>query len=239
MSDHALQGRMHPGGLFTSRLHSVLDIFAHTLAFALDSLGFPGMCAACYTADVYFIARNMIAFRLFLAAMWTALMLSGQPAFSQESSPGPGAAPPASCPVTRRPENEFRPPVPYKRDEKSYWFGTEKLWTRLSDRGIWQTHFSAPDPSKPVPQIDVLWMSVNQNWQLELHPDLKVKGRRLDGPSPRMLATPAFRSYKESTEAMQTGVVIFFPGCWEITGEYKGSTLTFVVWVEEFNQPTK
>ena len=31
---------------------------------------------------------------------------------------------------------------------------------------------------------------------------------------------------------MLTGVYVPAPGCWEITGEYHGNKLSFVVWVE-------
>lgn len=181
----------------------------------------------------------MIALRLVLATVWLAPMMSTQPVVSQESSPTPATTPPASCPVTPRPANEFKPPAGYKRDEKQFWLGTEKLWTVMNDRGIWQDQFFAPHPGKPLPQVEILWMSVNQDWQREPHPDLSVKGKRLDGPSSAILATPAFRSPRDPTAAMMTRVFIPLPGCWEITGEYKGNTLTFVVWVEDINESSK
>lgn len=33
------------------------------------------------------------------------------------------------------------------------------------------------------------------------------------------------------TSAMLTGVYVPAPGCWEITGDYQGDRLSFVVWV--------
>lgn len=33
--------------------------------------------------------------------------------------------------------------------------------------------------------------------------------------------------------AMLTGVHVPTPGCWEITGDYEGDKLSFVVWVEQ------
>jgi hypothetical protein len=32
---------------------------------------------------------------------------------------------------------------------------------------------------------------------------------------------------------MLVGVYVPTPGCWEITGEYRGEKLSFVVWVKE------
>jgi hypothetical protein len=154
----------------------------------------------------------MTTLRLVLAALSAALIVSAQPGFSQESSPAPGGAPPASCPVTLRPANEFKPPAGYKRGEKEFWLGTENLWTVLSDRGIWQDHFYPPHPGRPLPQIEIPWMSTNQDWQLKAHPDLKVKGKRLDGPSSPMLATPPFRPNSDPSATMTTNLYIPLPG---------------------------
>jgi hypothetical protein len=35
---------------------------------------------------------------------------------------------------------------------------------------------------------------------------------------------------------MVTGVYVPTPGCWEITGEYNGQQLSFVVWVKPVKQ---
>jgi hypothetical protein len=35
---------------------------------------------------------------------------------------------------------------------------------------------------------------------------------------------------------MLTGVYMQTPGCWEITGEYKGQKLSFVVWLYPVKQ---
>ena len=35
---------------------------------------------------------------------------------------------------------------------------------------------------------------------------------------------------------MLVGVYVPTPGCWEITGDYKGQKLSFVVWVQPVNQ---
>ena len=33
---------------------------------------------------------------------------------------------------------------------------------------------------------------------------------------------------------MLVGLELPYPGCWEVTGEYQGTLLSFVAWVPEF-----
>ena len=80
----------------------------------------------------------MTAVRFVLVTELVALTARSQQNSPQESSAQPQPVPLASCPITRRPAKEFIPPVPYKRDENSFWLGTEKLWTFLPQRAIWE-----------------------------------------------------------------------------------------------------
>jgi hypothetical protein len=60
-----------------------------------------------------------------------------------------------------------------------------------------------------------------------------MRAQRLDLPDQifeQSGATNASHSSFPAT-AMLQGVQLPLPGCWEITGEYKGEALTFVVWV--------
>jgi hypothetical protein len=80
----------------------------------------------------------MTAFQFVLVIALVALTARSQQNSPQEPSAQPQPVPPASCPITRRPAREFIPPVPYDRDENSFWLGTEKLWTFLPERVIWE-----------------------------------------------------------------------------------------------------
>jgi hypothetical protein len=55
---------------------------------------------------------------------------------------------PESCPVTKPLDPPFIPPPPYPtKTTDSFWFGTEKLWTLLPDKGAWNglPHYSPGD----------------------------------------------------------------------------------------------
>jgi hypothetical protein len=61
--------------------------------------------------------------------------------------------------------------------------------------------------------------------------DLKVTGRRLDGDAPPLVVDKVTNALFVPRAVMLTGVIVPTPGCWEITGAYKGQQLNFVVWV--------
>ena len=133
------------------------------------------------------------------------------------------ASPPESCPVTRPPNPPFTPPPPYPPVPGSrFWYGTEALWTWLPADGTWQ-----------ILRDKSFWWRVGYDWRTEQQPRLKVTGRRLDAPAPPFVDSgPATNGYRDDIGAfMLTMVDLATPGCWEITGEYAGTQLSFVVWV--------
>jgi hypothetical protein len=153
---------------------------------------------------------------------------------------------PASCPVTRRPAKAFIPPAPYPTDlpENVFWLGTEKLWTDLREPMIWGWAPHQPGHEQEVQPLTakIFWWRVGYDWRAEPQPNLTVTGRRLDGPAPPLMvmtwprrnAAPAqaTNAIMGRTSAMLTGIYVPTPGCWEITGDYQGDKLSFVVWVE-------
>ena len=80
----------------------------------------------------------MITLRFVQIITLAALTGSGQQIPPQPASPHPESSIPPSCPVTRRPAHEFIPPATYERDDVAFWLGTEKLWTFLPERAIWE-----------------------------------------------------------------------------------------------------
>ena len=131
-------------------------------------------------------------------------------------------APPAFCPVARPPDPPFVPPAPVTLFAGSVWHGTAALWTQPPRDGTWQGYTQK-----------VLWWRQGYDCRGEPQPDLAVIGRRLDAPAPPLVASLATNAYNAADigSAMLVGVRIPTSGCWEITGRYGGTTLSFVVWV--------
>jgi len=135
---------------------------------------------------------------------------------------------PASCPVTQPPQPPFAPPAPLAPFAGHFWHGSVALWTQSPADGIWQR----------LPQSDegygqkVLWWREGYDWRAEPQPALTVTGRRLDGPAPPLVAPQATNAFAaEIGSAMLVGVIIPTTGCWELTGRYAGTALSFVIWV--------
>ena len=173
----------------------------------------------------------MTVLRLVLLISLLAVTTRGQQNSTQQS-----LVPPSSCPVTVPPTNPFKPPAPYTFDENGNGFllGPEKLWTILRKSGVW---YWAPHPPGQENQVQPLtektfWISSDFNWKEEYPPELRVTGRRLDGPAPPLRTLTSTNAFPGPTAAMLSGVYVPTPGCWEITGEYKGQKLSYVVWLE-------
>jgi hypothetical protein len=161
-------------------------------------------------------------------------------AMGQQNSSRQALVPPASCPVTVPPADPFIPPHPYERSDNKNGFllGSDKLWTGLRKSGVWWWGPHAPGHEQEVQPLTekVFWGSVAFNYRKEYPPKLKVTGRRLDGEAPPLLTLTPTNACPGPTAAMLTGVYVPTPGCWEITGDYKGQKLSFVVWVEPVKQ---
>ena len=176
----------------------------------------------------------MITLRFVQIIALVALTSSGQQTPPQSASPQTEAPIPASCPVTRRPAREFIPPAPYERDDVAFWLGTEKLWTFLPERAIWEWAPHEPGREQEVQPLTakIFWMHLGYDSRAEPRPAIKVTGRRLDGPTLPLLVLPSTNAFQGPGSAM-TGVYVPAPGCWQITGDYHGNKLSFVVWVEQ------
>ena len=146
--------------------------------------------------------------------------------------------PPASCPVTTPPANPFTPPGSDELSENEFPVGTEKLWKYLSKSGIWEWEPHKPGHEHQVQPLTVktFWWSEDFNYREEYPPELKVTGRRLDGDAPPLLTLTPTNAFVGPAPAMLVGVYVPTPGCWEITGDYKGQKLSFVVWVQPVKQ---
>ena len=159
---------------------------------------------------------------------------------SAQQNPQRTSAPPASCPVTLAAPMPYLPPPQYELDHNTtgFWIGTDKLWTALSRPGVWEwaPHKPGHDNEVQPLTIKLFWGSVDFDWKTEYPPVLKVAGKRLDGDAPPLLTMRPTNAFPGPTAAMLVGVYVPTSGCWEITGEYKGEKLSFVVWVQPVKQ---
>jgi hypothetical protein len=151
----------------------------------------------------------------------------------------PGVSVPASCPIAHRPATPFVPSAPYREIDSDralagfFFVGTDGLFATLRDPMVWRW---APHPQGqeqslyPITAM-LVWHRVGYKAKKEPFPDLKLTGRRLDGPSlPPVFARPS-NALSPEGGVMASGVYLPSPGCWEITAEYEAEKLSYVVWV--------
>jgi hypothetical protein len=138
-----------------------------------------------------------------------------------------------SCPVTKPSLMAFIPPSPYPTElpADSFWFGNEKLWTSLLMDGTWNSlsHYEPTDIRNKL-----FWWHEGYDWRTENPPNLTVTGKRLDAPAPSLTTDEhanAGWGNDSNHPFMVAGVFIPTLGCWQISGDYKGDKLTFVVLV--------
>ena len=167
---------------------------------------------------------------IILASMFTACSPANSQAIaSTETSILPNDL--GTCPVTQPSEPRFTPPPPYPQNApfpNRFWHGTDSLWTLLPKDGVW-----AALPHNPEGYTQkVFWWRKGYSWAEEPEPQLTVTGRRLDVPTPPLIVSQATNAFAEDIQSA-TLVGVDFPtlGCWEISGRYGDSELSFVVFV--------
>jgi hypothetical protein len=177
----------------------------------------------------------MTTLRLVLIMAFAALTASGKKTTANPSQVEPI---PDSCPVAHRPATPFIPSPPFREKAAQlappvFLIGTDKLFTSLNDPMVWEWRPHEPGHEREVQPLTakIFWFRVGYDYHTEPQPDLKVTGRRLDGPAPPLLTFDhATNAILGDMASMLTGVYVPTPGCWEITGDYKGDKLSFVVW---------
>lgn len=132
------------------------------------------------------------------------------------------------CPTTLPPSPAFQPPSPYQSIFiDGFWYGTTALWVRLPFDGQWN---HLPFNGKSYAQ-KIFWFSREYDAHQEPRPEIVVKSRRVDvvdGPT-FTLERGTNAGLGNHQQAMLTGVILPTTGCWEMSGQYRGKTLTFVV----------
>jgi hypothetical protein len=155
---------------------------------------------------------------------------SGPASAPRASGTGPAAPPKASgppahgtCPVTR--PNGSVPPGESSGTPGAQYHGNGAIWTDLWQKGVFA---AGPD--------DVLAdgsISMKFPWWRGVTGELRVSGRRLDGPAPPLRA----RVDSYGPRGFQSTAVIFpVEGCWEVTGRAADASLTVVLLVVKQKQ---
>ena len=138
--------------------------------------------------------------------------------------------PPADCPLTVPQDPLYTPPSPYSDlgFKGEFWYGSNSLWTAFPQNGIWS---GLPHNPEGYTQ-KIFWWREGYVWTDEPQPALTVTGERLDASASPLIASKATNAYASDIgSAMLVGVDFPTPGCWKITGQYKKTELSFVIWV--------
>jgi hypothetical protein len=140
-----------------------------------------------------------------------------------------------ACPVTLPGARAFTPasdtPDGPPPSYESVWYGTPELWTRLNHQGeIWNNLPIANDGSLSQ---KTFWWREGYSMSDEPQPDIIVTLEHLNGSAPSVEAGgPGTNGgHPDLGQFMIVGLEIPQSGCWSITAEYRGTTLSYVAWV--------
>jgi hypothetical protein len=138
------------------------------------------------------------------------------------------ASVPASCPVTVPGYNGFTPseesPEGPPQSYGLVWYGMPALWTMIPPEGqVWQR----PHGDK------FFWWSENYGYG-EWTPEIALTAVRTDGTGPTVEAgSPGTNGqHPDIGDFMLVGMEIPEPGCWKVTADYKGASLSYTMWID-------
>lgn len=141
-----------------------------------------------------------------------------------------------SCPRTIGADRVFAEPWPQAKT----WFGSESLAVMLPKDGVWPTTV----PGHLI-AVKLFWYSkefqavADQGFGSGSHLGFNARIKRLDsGPADAEISGPnwAGQGGLGDNWTILTGVDFQSAGCWEITGEYRDQSLSFVVETIEHNK---
>lgn len=147
---------------------------------------------------------------------------------------------PASCPVTVLGDDAFTPANQAPEDPPAVyedaWYGTPDLWTLVNPAGeVWT---DLPIDTDGTLTERTFWWS--ENYSSDDPGEVTVRAEQLNGDTPPLEASGTAGSGFDpfttaSTHESVTVVGLDLPehGCWQLTAEYKGTALSYVVWVAE------
>ena len=106
--------------------------------------------------------------------------------------------------------------------------GTAKL--SVGPFGLWPDGTVVLKPGGPGFVTPEGWLGMKFGWQRSVRGRLTIKGRRLDGSAPALLAESGGPT---DTGFQATSLIFATPGCWEVTAQAGDATLTFITRVEK------
>lgn len=142
------------------------------------------------------------------------------------------AGAPEECPITAPGRNAFTPASEAPEDPPDVyevvWYGTPDLWTMIDPQG-------EINSKRWLDGDKTFWWS--ENYSPGDPGVITVTAKHLNGSAPTVEASkPAGSGFNPfmlaPTHESITVVVVELPesGCWELTAEYKGATISYVVW---------
>jgi hypothetical protein len=165
----------------------------------------------------------------------TALIVAGlalvglTPAFAADGKQSPI---PKECPVTRStPETRFTPPppsTPAQPDGPMFWYGSDALYVYLASDGRWR---GMPSATGTTFRSKSFWYRKNPEWREEFPYQFKATAKRFDSDGP-MFMFPNVNNAIMGEEVAMLSMLELPRGCWEVTGNYKSDSLSWVTWVE-------
>jgi hypothetical protein len=137
----------------------------------------------------------------------------------------------AECLTTLPPYPAFVPPAPFFTTSTDVWYGTDSLWTQLWVNSTWHLENNV---GKGKFYRAKLGFGRKEYDRLTVPlPKLIVAAKKLDSEAPLVFGKHAsVWSVGNNTLAMTALIDIPTIGCWEITGQYRGQAVSFVVSVE-------
>ena len=138
---------------------------------------------------------------------------------------------PESCPVTRSaPETRFTPPSPHlaaKPNDPMFWFGSDALYVFLSADGRWHGQAASTGTRNRS-----FWYRKDAEWREEFPYQFKVTAKRLDTDGPLIAFPRVHNAIMGKEVAMLFMLELPERGCWQVTGNYKSDSLSWVTWVD-------
>lgn len=107
-----------------------------------------------------------------------------------------------------------------------FWHGSETLWTMLPKSGQWE--------QLPLSEYGygnkLVWWSPGYDWQNEPEPIFELVAKPLEKLGEEYHHEEATNMYTgDLGSAILIGVQFPYAGCWEITGNYRGESVSYVV----------
>ncbi len=143
----------------------------------------------------------------------------------------PAFADPVSCQTTDTSISRVNVPGSSAPGFGRVWYGSEKLAVLISVDGHWLVQSAERN------YFDKLWWwRKGYVWREETSPNLIVIARRLDGDAPDVRVDRTTNALvANDVSLMLNGLSFPTAGCWEVTGTYRETSLTFVTLVGERN----